>query len=282
MKIGIIGSSGFIGSNLNFFLRRNFRNNLFLFSSYSTNKKKWIDKVAKEIKREKPDIIINCAANQNLNNSKKNIINLINSNMYSNVMFLYEATKNKNFTGYISFGTKWELGDSKIRKPLNFYAATKKANESFFNFFSNKKISIISLKIFDTYGPNDKRKKFLNDLLKSYKKNKSINITSGRQFLDYVHINDVCELVNKVISDIKSKKLKGFKSFTVSSKKPIRLINFIKKLNKNLDNNLKFNVGKKKYRVNESKNKILSIINYPGWKPQYKLFNELKFIFDKS
>ena len=47
------------------------------------------------------------------------------------------------------------------RKPLNFYAVSKKANEIFYEYFSKKKdTSIISLKIFDTYGPNDKEKNF--------------------------------------------------------------------------------------------------------------------------
>ena len=282
MKIGIAGSSGFIGSNLNYFLKKDTKNKIFLFSSYFKNKKNWINKVVKEIKKEKPHIIINCAANQDLNNKKKNFINLIKSNLYSNIMFINEAKKNKNFKGYISFGTKWELGDTKQKKPLNFYAATKHANESFYKYFSNKKTAIISLKIFDTYGQNDKRKKFLNDLLKSYKSNKLLNITPGKQYLDYVNINDICVLIYKIIKDINSKKLNGYKSYTVSSKNPIKLINLVKKLNKILDKNLKFRVGKKKYRIAESKNQIKNIFNYPGWKPRHKLFNELKMIFDKK
>ena len=282
MKIAIIGSSGFIGKNLSFFLKKNNLSKVFLLSSYTLNKKNWIEKIIREIRKIQPNIIINCAANQNLNNSKKNLIDLINSNLYSNVMFLNEAIRNKKFMGYITFGTKWELGDTKLSKPLNFYAATKQANDSFFKYFSNKKISIISLKIFDTYGPNDKRKKFLNDLLKSYKNNKPLKITQGKQFLDYVHVNDICFLVNKIINDIKSKKLKGYNSFTVSSTKPIRLINLVKKLNKILNKNLKIAVGKKKYRQNQSKNQVNRIFNYPKWKPKHKLFKELKIIFDKG
>ena len=99
--------------------------------------------------------------------SHKNIKKLLKSNLYSNIFFLDQATKNKNFKAYISFGTKWELGNSK--RALKFLCSNKTSNESFFKFFSNKRISIISLKIFDTYGKNDLRKKFLNDLLRSYK-----------------------------------------------------------------------------------------------------------------
>ena len=280
MKIGIIGSSGFIGNNLSLFLRKNTNYQIFSFSSYKRNKKNWIKKIVKEIKTKKPNIIVNCSANQNLDMSKKNIPNILNSNLLSNILFINEALQYKNFKGFISFGSKWELGDKKNKKPLNFYAATKKANDIFFKFYENNKSALISLKIFDTYGVNDMRKKFLNDLLETYKKNKALNITAGKQYLDYVHINDLLKLILMIIKDIKLNKLKGFKSYTVSSKKPIRLIDLVKKLEKILSKNLKINIGKKKYRQNESVNPTLKVFNYPGWKPSHRLFNELKEIFD--
>ena len=85
----------------------------------------------------------------------------MNSNLlFSNVIFINQSLQNKNFKGYISFGSKWELGDTK-RKKTFFYAATKKANDIFFNYYSNSKSAIVSLKVFDTYGKNDVKKKNL-------------------------------------------------------------------------------------------------------------------------
>lgn len=282
MKIGIIGSSGFIGSNLSSFLRKNTNYQIFSFSSYKQNKKNWINKIVKEINKKKPNIIVNCSANQNLLGKveKKYIPNVLNSNLLSNILFINEAIQYKNFKGFITFGSKMELGGKKNNKPINFYAATKKANDIFFKFYENNKSALISLKIFDTYGSNDMRKKFLTDLLETYKKNRPLNITAGKQYLDYVHIEDILKLILMIIKDIKLNKLKGFKSFTVSSKNPIRLINLVKKLNKILSKNLKINIGKKIYRHNTPVNPTLKIFNYPGWKPSRKLFDELKKIFD--
>ena len=282
MKIGIIGSSGFIGSNLSSFLRKNTNYQIFSFSSYKRNKKNWINKIVKEINKKKPNIIVNCSANQNHLGKieKKYIPNVLNSNLLSNILFINEAIQHKNFKGFIAFGSKMELGGKKNNKPINFYAATKKANDIFFKFYENNKSALISLKIFDTYGSNDMRKKFLTDLLETYKRNKSLNITAGKQYLDYVHIEDILKLILMIIKDIKLNKLKGFKSFTVSSKNPIRLINLVKKLNKILSKNLKINIGNKIYRHNTPVNPTLKIFNYPGWKPKYKLFSELKQIFD--
>ena len=282
MKIGIIGSSGFVGKNLTNYLKRNTIYKIVNFASYSRNKKNWINKVALEIKKNKPEIIINCAANQNLKPSKKDFLDILNSNLFSNVIFINQSLQNKNFKGYISFGSKWELGDTKRKKPLNFYAATKKANDIFFNYYSNSKSAIVSLKVFDTYGKNDVRKKFINDLLSSYKKNKFLSITAGKQYLDYININDLLRLLLMIIEDIKKNKLKGFKSYTVSSKKPIQLISLVSKLQKILKKKLKVKIGKKKYRQNESIYPTIKTFNYPNWKPKYDLFNELKKIFDEK
>ena len=71
MKIGIIGSSGFIGNNLFLFLKKNTKYQIFSFSSYRRNKKNWLKKIVQEIKIKRPNIIVNCSANQNLGISKK-------------------------------------------------------------------------------------------------------------------------------------------------------------------------------------------------------------------
>ena len=281
MKIGIIGSNGFIGKNLKNYFSTQKKYKIFYFSSYNKLKDKWINKICNEIKKNKPNLIINCAASQVLNDDKKSIQKLLNSNLYSNIMFLSQATNYKNFKGYISFGTKWEFDADRKYKPLNFYAATKNANDIFFKYFSLKKnIATVSLKIFDTYGLNDKRNKVLNLLLSKYKKNQSLKITPGKQYLDFVHIHDICELINIICKDIINNKLKGFKYFTVSSKRPIKLKSLVHKMNSILKKKLNVEVGAKKYRSNEAMKPIKKLYNYPSWKPKLNLVKEIKKIFD--
>ncbi len=281
MKIGIIGSNGFIGSNVYNNLKKNSFYKVIKFSSYKKLKKDWIKKVSDEIKIFKPNIIINCAAYQDLTENKKSIKYHLNSNLFSNIFFLNQATNYSSFKGYINFGTKWEFDKKGNFQPLNFYAATKHACDNYLQYFSQKKnIVTISLKIFDTYGKNDKRKKFLNSLIKSYKNNKSLNVTHGNQYLDFVHIDDLTNLVFKICEDIKKKKLEGFNFFTVSSKQPIKLKFLVKKLQSSLKKNLKVKIGAKKYRVNESMQYVKKIKNYPGWKTKINFFPEIIKIFD--
>ena len=283
MKIGIIGSSGFIGKNLTNYFREKKNITVFTFSSYKKNKNTWLKKVLNEINKKKPDLIINCSASQLLTEDKKSIHNLLNSNIYSNILFLNEAINNKNFKGYITFGTKFEFDAKRNYKPLNFYAATKHASDLFLKYYSlKKKITTVSLKLFDTYGSNDERKKILNLLLQSYRKNKFLATTAGNQYLDYVHIDEICELINKITIDIKNYKLRGFNMFTVSSNKPIKLKSLIGKLKIILDKELKVKVGALKYRETEPMTPVKKTINYPGWKSKYSLMKEIKKLFDKG
>ena len=280
MRIGIIGSTGFVGKNIYFFLKNKTNFEVFKFSSFYKYKTKWTDKIIKEIKLIKPEVIINCSAYTKLNDKKGYFKKLINTNIYSNIIFLNEAVKNKDFKSYITFGTKWELGSAKNKAPVNLYAASKKANNSFYEFYSNNQNSIISLKLFDTYGANDNRNKLMNSLIENYKNDKTLNITAGEQYLDYVNIKDICLLIFKILKDVKFSKIRGFHSYTVSSKKPIKLINLIKLLNKILKKKVKIKINKK-YRENEIFYPIKNYNNYPNWNLKCNFNEEIKKLFDK-
>lgn len=278
-KFGIIGSSGFLGSNLCFKLAH--KNIKFIeFPSYKKNKKNWISKILNEIKKHKPDLIVNCASEQLLDSDETSIKKLINANIFTQSVIIRKAIQNKNFKGYITFGSKWEFDYLGRVSPLNFYSASKASMDVILNFFSKEfDLPIVSLKLFDTFGVNDKRNKVLNYIKKKYTKNQLINLTPGNQYLDLVNINDVCNLVFIVSNEILKKKIKGFKIFTATSKKPIKLKNLIKKLNKILDKKLKVKFGKRNYRKNEQFFNIKKNLNHPKWKIRNKIEKDLKQFF---
>ena len=159
MKIGIIGSNGFIGSNVYNNLKKNSFYKVIKFSSYKKLKKHWIKKVSDEIKIFKPNIIINCAAYQDLTENKKSIKYHLISNLFSNIFFLNQATNYSSLKDILILVQNGSLTKRNFQ-PLNFYAATKHACDNYLQYFSQKNIVTISLKIFDTYGKNDKRKNF--------------------------------------------------------------------------------------------------------------------------
>ena len=95
------------------------------------------------------------------------------------MLFLSEAKKKKILLD-ITFGSKWEYDQKGGYSPNSFYAATKFSMDFFLKYFSSKNLATVSLKIFDTYGENDPRKKIYNLLLNSYKKKKTTKINSRK------------------------------------------------------------------------------------------------------
>lgn len=280
MKIGIIGSSGFIGKSLKLYFEKEKKYKVIKFVSFKKTKKNWTNKVCSQIKKIQPEIIINCSADQDLNDNYKSINNLIKSNILATSLFLNQFSKNNPSKLYISFGTKYEFDKNKKFNPLNFYATTKHASDLFLKYYSIKKgITTISLKIFDTYGQNDKRKKILNLLKKAYKNRKALNITDGNQYLDFVHIDDLCNLIKIICDDVINKKIKGFNTYTVSSLKPTKLKSLINILNKNLKFKLKVNYGKIKYKNNQLFEPQIKYKNYPGWQIKKNFLEEINKIF---
>ena len=279
-KFGIIGSNGFLGNNLCSNL--SYKNiKFFKFSSYKKNQKNWISKILNEIKKHKPDLIVNCTSEQLLNNDEISIKKLINTNILTQSLIIRKATQNKNFKGYVTFGSKWEFDYLGRVNPLNFYSASKASMDVILNFFSKEfNIPIVSLKLSDTFGNNDKRDKVLNYIKKKFRKNQSINLTPGNQYLDLVNINDICNLILIVSDEILKKKIRGFKILTASSKKPIKLKNLIKKLNKILDTKLIVKFGKRSYREKEQFYNIKKSHNHPKWKINNKIEKDLKQFFN--
>ena len=115
--------------------------------------------------------------------------------------------------------------------PKNIYARTKKLNEEIANDISKKNnISIIGLRLFTVYGewgrPDMFIMKFLNAI---FNKNSMILFNRGNHLRDFTYIDDVTEIIKKLI--FKNNKKKHL-IFNVCSNKPIHLKNIINKIYK--------------------------------------------------
>ena len=115
----------------------------------------------------------------------------------SNVIFasqLLEAMSQKGISKFINTGTSWQYYHSESYRAVNLYAATKQAFESILSFYSDRfEISYVTLRLFDTYGPGDKRQKLMNLIADSYKNNTELGVSPGDQLVDISYIDDVVE-----------------------------------------------------------------------------------------
>lgn len=115
--------------------------------------------------------------------------------------------------------------------PVSLYAATKKANEVIAHSYSSLYgIQTIGLRFFTVYGPWGRPDmapmKFLNKMLNGEK----IEIyNNGQMTRDFTYIEDVVEIVSRVIS-LSIDSFSDYELFNIGSSKPIKLMDFINTL----------------------------------------------------
>ena len=271
-KILITGSTGFIGSNIiNYLLTKNFyiydllrvKNRKNIKINKLKENKKYIpifynkfSELEHKLRTLKIDIIINCATYYSTKNDVKTIENLVKTNIIFCSIVL--EILNKHIKKFINFGSMMEYSKNNIFFPRNFYEITKFFFQTIEKFYKqkNNKIKFYDLKLYETYGDNDKRKKLIPEIIKNYKRNKTTKIISRELNMNFVHIKSLIKIINMIIF----KKIKE-NEYVIKNKKISKIKKIIESVNKKLNKKIKVKyLSSKKIRVLNTKLKI-----FPNW-----------------
>ena len=277
-KILITGSTGFIGSNIiNYLLTKNFyiydllrlKNRKKIKINKLKENKKYIpifynkfSDLEHKLRTLKIDIIINCATYYSTKNDVKTIENLVKTNIIFCSIVL--EILNKHIKKFINFGSMMEYSKNNIFFPRNFYAITKFFFQTIEKFYKqkNNKIKFYDLKLYETYGDNDKRKKLIPEIIKNYKRNKTTKIISRELNMNFVHIKSLIKIINMIIF----KKIKE-NEYVIKNKKISKIKKIIESVNKKLNKKIKVKyLSSKKVRVLNTKLKI-----FPNWNDKENL-----------
>lgn len=279
MKILITGVSGYIGSNLAFYLRSNGFNVFGLIRDkiIDEDKIKLLSGVTLEmlyennlcslIKNINPDIVIHVASLTSVTHDYSTIEDLLRSNIEFPTKLL-EAMELAGVKKIINTGTVWQNYNSADYEPVNLYAATKQAFDDILKYYvCAKNFRSITLKLYDTYGPNDTRNKLMSLLDRLAETKESLDMSEGNQEIELAHINDICSAYKTAVIQLENEKpgYAGVYAVDTCSKMTLRQL---VKLYEEVNNiTLNINWGARPAREREMIKVCTNLTILPNWYP---------------
>lgn len=275
MNILVTGATGFVGQHLLKSLNESFivhalvrpgtdltkvaTKRLFTFNDN-------IPELSSYLKENRIEGIIHLASLYIAQHQSEQIKELILSNVYLGTALL-DASLNTEVRWFLNTGTIWQnyMADSPRYCPVNLYAATKQAFVDISEYYTEiSSISFCTLKLCDTYGPGDTRRKILSLFKTIAETGETLDMSPGEQLIDLIHINDVVRGFVLLIEMLdQGKNIE--REYVLSSNHPIRLKELAGLYEKASGKALHINWGSRKYRTREvmipwQKGHIL-----PGW-----------------
>lgn len=228
------------------------------------------------LNKSNPLIIFHLASLFLVQHQSKDIESLIKSNILFGTQ-LVEAMVKKGVYNLVNTGTSWQHYNNEDYNPVNLYAATKQAFEAILKFYlETTPLKVITLKLFDTYGPNDPRPKLFNLLKKVAEEQTPLAMSPGEQIIDLVYIDDVIDAFIVAAERLINSKVVNHEDYAVSSGKPIRLRELVEIYEDVVGKELPIEWGGRVYRDRE----VMVPWNYGkrlnGWSPKTLLPEGLK------
>jgi nucleoside-diphosphate-sugar epimerase len=203
----------------------------------------------------------------------------------SNIMFstqIVEAAVHCKIKYLINTSTSWQHFENKEYSPVNLYAASKQAFEDILKYYvSSSKLKVISLVLFDTFGPNDDRFKLIPLLIRTLKTQEMIEMSKGGQLIDLVYIDDVIDAYLLCAKQIEIQN-ESYLRYAVSSFDPLPLTKIVKLFELTFNKKLNISWGVRPYRINEVMVPWNKYTKIPGWMPKYSIKTGLQKMINET
>ncbi len=206
-KLILTGSTGFIGSALLKELKKESIEIICLGKRRgeidNTANCVYFDKyeeIPEIISKLSPDIIIHCAALYSLNDTPALNCELIDSNIKLSTL-LASSAKQNCIDEFLYIGTIWQdYIEERGFESQSIYTVSKKLAWNSINWIcGNEKTKVIGVKLSDTFGINDQRKKILDLLVDSAIKKEMLEMTPGYQEVRLTSVTAICKAISDVV-----------------------------------------------------------------------------------
>lgn len=225
----------------------------------------------------KPDVVFHLASLFIAEHQSHQTTELINSNLLFGT-HVVEACVRNDVLRFINTGTSWQHYRSERYDPVCLYAATKQAFEDILDFYADAfGLRVITLKLFDTYGPDDPRPKLVNLLMKALHSGERLGMSPGEQMLDLVHIDDVTNAFMVGAQQLlNSTSYTPHNRYAVSSGAPQSVRQLVALMEQISGKTIQVTFGARPYRSREVMLSWQGGQHLPTWKTQTSLHNGIR------
>ena len=122
------------------------------------------------------------------------IPNLVDSNITFPTLLAEKLKSKSNPPSWVNVSTFMQHYEGKSYFPTSLYAATKQACEDLFEYYRvSNQIHVKTLVFPNVYGEDDGRQKLINLLINSVKDKRTMNLSSGNQIMELLHVSDAVD-----------------------------------------------------------------------------------------
>ncbi|HWO96612.1 MAG TPA: NAD-dependent epimerase/dehydratase family protein [Bacillus sp. (in: firmicutes)] len=292
----VTGASGFVGSRLSKMLVQAGWNvhvivrptsNLKLLEPiieqihlhYYTNSFASLAQIAEKVS---PDVTFHLASVAAIQYSPQMIRNMLDCNVTFGTE-LVEAISSSGTALLVNTGTFSQHFQQEDYNPNSLYAASKQAFEDILRYYTEtNRLKVLTLTLFDNYGPLDPRPKIMNLLYSAYKNGQPLTMTKGEQYLDLVYIDDVAKAYIAAADRLLSGQSKAQEKFAVSSGNRIQLKQLVVEFENIIGRKLPIIWGGVNYRPREIMIPWNRGIPLPGWQPKVSLQEGIQLFIERN
>lgn len=228
-------------------------------------------------------VFFHLATHSGFNGLASNLDQLIDSNIRFGVHLMEYMIKNghRNLIvaeSYWQYDSNGQLGGNTL------YAVSKSAFGLLAEYYS-KNLNIISLVLYDVYGPFDNRGKLINSLINGALVNVPVDMTPGEQSMDYVYIDDVIqafEIAGTSLLKLCGDRKNGLSRYTVRTMEVRKLREFVGILGEVMGRLPLLRWGAKPYPSHQIMNPWFpsSAFQLPGWMPKFNFYSGIAKVIE--
>jgi UDP-glucuronate 4-epimerase len=278
-----------------------------IYKNYHHNKLDLIDnsKLENIFKEIIPDAVINLAAQAGVRYSLENPQSYIDSNITGFLNILNNCVKYK--VSHLIYASSSSVYGANIQMPLStkhstdhplsLYAVTKKTNELMAHSYSALyKLPTTGLRFFTVYGPWGRPDMALFKFTKAIISNNEIEVfNNGEHERDFTYVDDISESIKRILdlgppkNEIKilQENLQTgispypWQIFNIGNSKPIKLMNYIKELERQLNKKAKLKfLPMQLGDVEKTSADIESLFQYIDYRPKVTIQSGIKKFLD--